>query len=545
MDKNNKEKQPRNSYSLKISILLGLVGFIGSFYSSRYGFNEFSINIIWSLILPILVVLAWGMQYGLLSITFGLTALYPFFLGRYNGWASLIPSMALYLLVFMHGYGHKKRKESHSLLFNLYIIQGVYSVLRILLYILFFPLLISANPPFWNPLAYTEVTREIVLLFAIKGVVVEFILVALGDALLLLPFVQKFFRLTSTKASRANTRIMAALVLFGMSFTFLVLALNQYISQGYISIAMLFQADDFVRSTFLLTTILFVIMGGITVRYVEKMLDVQEALKKRETQYKLVNLEIKLLNESLEQRVLQRTEELLDLNLELEEFAYSISHDLKAPLRAIEGYGEFLVLDHRESLDEEALEMVETIRSISNNMMGLISRLLEYSTMAKKELWVERVNLFSIAEEVVVEFRVANPERTIQLHLSGDNIEIIGDRILLRQMIQNLFSNAVKFSKMNQETIIRIHGEEKIGDYCLEFKDEGVGFESKDKERVFGIFQKFHPPSKYEGYGIGLSTVKKIVVKHGGQVAISSRKDEGTTVTLTLPLKRREEKIHV
>lgn len=539
-------RNPWDSYALVVSILLGLLGFLGSFFSSQYGFNQFSINIIWSLILPILVVLAWGLPYGIISITLGLSVLYPFFLGPNNGWASLIPAVSLYLLILMQGYGLQKRKESTSPLYNLYVIQGIYSGLRIMIYVLFFPLLISLNSTFWNPLAFTEETREIVMLFALKGVAVEFILVALGDALLLLPMVRKIFRLKQSNASRANMKIMAAMVLFGLSFTFLVLALNQYISLGRFSFPEMFSSDDFARSTVLLATILFILMGGITVRYVEKMLETQEILKHRENQYRLVNLEVKRLNENLEQRVRHRTEDLMMANQELEEFAHTISHDLKAPLRAIEGYGEFLTLDHGESLGEEGMAMVVNIQKISQNMMGLINRLLEYSTLTKKDLQRENVNMFRVVEQVTDEFRVGHPDKQVKVIYTGDVGEFSGDRILITQVIQNLFSNAVKFRRKEQEWVeIRIHGEVDDGNYRFEFQDQGIGLDKKDEDRVFGMFYKLHKPSDYEGYGIGLPTVKKIIQRHGGEVGIKSIKEKGTTVFFTLPLTKEKEKSHV
>ena len=339
---------------------------------------------------------------------------------------------------------------------------------------------------------------------------------------------------------------MAYIVVFGLVFTFLVLALNQYISLGYISVKEFFAPDDFTRSTLLLATILFIIMGGITVRYVEKMMKTQEALKERENQYRLANLEINLLNESLEQKVLSRTQALLEANHELEEFAYTISHDLKSPLRAIDGYGEFLILDHGEIFDEEAVDMVENIRMISQNMMGLINRLLEYSTLAKKELYLERVNLFDMATQLVKIYRVTHPNQNIELHLKGEPREIMGDKILLSQVIQNLFSNSVKFfNKEKNSIVLTIHGEVVGDSYHVSFQDNGLGFELMDNNQVFGIFQKLHKPTEYEGYGIGLSTVKKIILKHGGEVQITSKNGEGTTVFLMLPLHGQKEEMNV
>ncbi|WP_242620465.1 hypothetical protein [Senegalia massiliensis] len=260
----------KDIYKIVISILLGILTFIATFISIKIDFNGFSINFIWSLILPLLVTLSLGMKYGILSITTGLVPLYPFFLGSYNGWASLVPAISLYLWIIIHGFGRDKRIYNNKFYYNIYFVQFIYNILRMILYLSLFPILIRFNPPFWNPGAYTEIEIGIVLLFAIKGVIVESIFLALADALLQLGFVRKIFKLEYSKAARYNTRIMALIVSFGLMFTLLISSVNNYIIDKNPTLDWIIYPDEKTKITFLLSFVLFIIMGGILVRFAEK-----------------------------------------------------------------------------------------------------------------------------------------------------------------------------------------------------------------------------------------------------------------------------------
>lgn len=523
-------------YKIIVSVILGLISFIGTFYSSRFDFDGFSINFIWSIILPILITISWGIGYGIISITLGLTALYPFFLGTYNGWASIVPAASLYLLIIIHGYGGKKRLEENKFYYNIYFLQFIYIIIRMVIYIIFFPMLVKFNPPFWNPYAYTYIGLDIILVFSIKGIIVESTLVGLCDALLLLPFVRKIFKLECSRATRYNTKIMSALVSFGLGFAFIVLSVNNFIIDKGDPFRWIIEPNEKIRITFLLATILFFIMGGVTVRFVQRMLETQEALRYRETQYKLAIKEIQNLNNELEKRVSDRTAELQSAVLELEEFAYTISHDLKSPLRAIDGYSNFIIEDYGSTLDNEVGEMLSNIQEICRDMIGLINRLLEYSTTSKSDLSKESVSIKHIIEMVFQEFKVGNSEKKIELAFEGEFPILNVDRVLFRQVIANIISNAIKFSKDRDIIKILAGCIIKENQYVFYIKDNGVGFDMKYSAKLFGIFQRLHKSKDFEGYGIGLATIKNILKKHGGKVWIEGILNEGATVYFTLPV---------
>ncbi len=255
------------------------------------------------------------------------------------------------------------------------------------------------------------------------------------------------------------------------------------------------------------------------------------------TEYKKALKEVKQLNAELEQRVADRTAKLQEAVEELESFSYTVSHDLKSPLRAVDGYVQIMLEDFGEKLDIDAVQMLNNISTISRDSIDMISKILQYSKTSRAVLKREQINFGERVKTVFTEMQHAYPDREAELVLETGFPEIQVDSVLFRQLLQNVMSNSFKFTEGRDKAVITVGCNITEDYYIFYIKDNGVGFDMKYSGKLFGLFQRLHTPDEFEGSGIGLVTVKKIVEKHGGKVWIESIVNEGTTVFFKLPIK--------
>lgn len=220
------------------------------------------------------------------------------------------------------------------------------------------------------------------------------------------------------------------------------------------------------------------------------------------------------------------------VNKELEAFSYSVSHDLKAPLRAVDGFSKILIEDHADSLDEEGIRVLRVIIDNSNKMRMLIDDILELSRLGRKQVLFASINLNSMVKEIIHEYQPAMANRIINWKID-ELPDAKGDRVLIKQLLTNLISNAIKFTGKKETALIEI-GYFKEDDKNVYFiKDNGVGFEMKYVGKVFEVFQRLHLADEFEGTGIGLAIVKRIVEKHRGKIWIESKLNIGTQIYFT------------
>jgi hypothetical protein len=238
-------------------------------------------------------------------------------------------------------------------------------------------------------------------------------------------------------------------------------------------------------------------------------------------------------NADLEKRVLERTLQLEQLNRELEAFTYSVSHDLRAPLRAVEGYSAILQRAAGDRLDEESRELVESIRRSALRMSDLINDLLTLSKASRQDLRVGHVDMQRLAEAVLGEVLPADELGRSDVTL-GPLPAAVGDEGLVRQVFTNLLGNAVKFSAKKERRSIEV-GARRIGNETAYFvRDDGVGFPASSSDRLFKSFQRLHDARDFEGTGIGLALVRRIVERHGGRVWAESAPGAGATFWFVL-----------
>ena len=220
-------------------------------------------------------------------------------------------------------------------------------------------------------------------------------------------------------------------------------------------------------------------------------------------------------------------------NQELESFSYSVSHDLRAPLRVIDGFSLALLEDHGKSLPPEGQDLLSRMRQQAQRMAQLIDDLLEFSRLGRKPLDVASVDLAALARTVVQDLGQANTDRKLDVTV-GELPPAMGDRALLRQVLTNLIGNAFKFTRQRPDAQVEIGWRDDDGECVYYVKDNGAGFDMRYASKLFGVFQRLHPAADFEGTGVGLALVQRIIHRHGGRIWGEGRVNEGATFSFTL-----------
>jgi len=242
----------------------------------------------------------------------------------------------------------------------------------------------------------------------------------------------------------------------------------------------------------------------------------------------------------LEQRVAERTRELekraaelLAANNELDAFAYSVSHDLRAPLRSIDGFSQVLLEDYATQLGDGGRDSLQRVRAASQRMATLIDDLLKLARVTRAEMRTEHVDLSAIARDIVVDIQRAAPDRPVEFAITP-GLEAQGDSRLLRVVLDNLLRNGWKYSSKRPHARVEFNGLDENGERVFVVKDNGAGFDMRYADKLFGVFQRLHSAAEFEGTGVGLATVRRIINRHGGRIWAEGVVDQGATFYFTL-----------
>ena len=254
------------------------------------------------------------------------------------------------------------------------------------------------------------------------------------------------------------------------------------------------------------------------------------------TERKRAETELHALKDDLEIRVAERTTQLEAANRELEAFSYSVSHDLRSPLRAIDGFCHILLDDYPDKLDDEGKRLLNVIRDNTSRMGQLIDDILQFSRTGRLEISFSEIDMEKLARAVIEEIQPSIDHSKLQLEIEAIPSST-GDRAMMHQVFVNLLSNAIKFSRAKELAMIKVGGSIEGDEAVYYVRDNGAGFDMQYAHKLFGVFQRLHGANEFEGTGIGLAIVKRIITRHGGRVWAEGKVNEGATIYFALPTK--------
>jgi light-regulated signal transduction histidine kinase (bacteriophytochrome) len=235
----------------------------------------------------------------------------------------------------------------------------------------------------------------------------------------------------------------------------------------------------------------------------------------------------------LEHNVKVRTKQLEVANKELETFAYSVSHDLRAPLRSIHGFSQLLLEEYRNNMDDQGNDYLSRIKSATQRMDNLITDMLNLSRISRSPVKKQHVNLSKLARQITDEIQSGYPDRTVKFVI-GEGVDIYADEQLIRIVLENLLGNAWKFTSKKDKACIEFGIIKNKNQPVYFVRDDGAGFDMKYVNRLFGTFQRLHTSNEFPGTGIGLATVQRIVHRHGGRIWAEGEVNKGATFYFTI-----------
>lgn len=503
-----KSKDKKIVKKIMFSVMSGIVGFLFSRFSLNLD-NIYSVKLIWSMIFPAMIFTIWEPVYGILAVLCGPVFTYTMLDPR-RGFvnfmlAGLLVLWAVYNSVF-------RDREQKMPWYYIYLLQIPYALLYILVNMLFFHRVL-----YWNHLyPFSETSRFIsgvyVKVHILNGVVSIFMITAVTQLLKQLPCVRKFYGIDLLENDPVSYRYFANAILFVLGFSCFDAWMDTMysVSRGiHLSFFRLSTGENIKISMIIFLVCIITNYCIVTER------------QRREANHQILTL-----NEELEKKVIQRTEELKQAYDDLESYSYTVSHELKSPIREIEAYIEVIEEDSEAVLSSQSKKDMAQIRRICRDTVFLVGQMMNYSKAGYAILDVQPIDMRALIKVCISEIEKSYPDVKMSCCISELPV-IMGDPFLIRIAIFNILSNSFKFTSRTEDPTLTVWSKGFEDRWEIYIKDNGVGFQADYGSKLFQTFNKLHDESEYEGKGIGLATVKKIMNRHFGDVKILGEKDRG------------------
>lgn len=505
---------------LIVSVLFGMLSLI----LSRYYFvidTVYNLKIVWSLIFPVIIAMVWEKKYVFVAYISG-TCFIPFIIYRNHGWANIIEMLFYGVLLFANAMWNYSSKEERKTQRNFYALNMLLLISFYFAEIFFHSILLKFNGNWIFDDAYRFYSSNLLKLRTVNTIAALIMIITIVNVLLEMNCFRKLFNIKELPFERIRYHGIL-IVLCGF---FCYVAFDSFIDSSYfgakgIHVSLFLRnTGGYTRLTTIVTFVCFFCKYVIT------------ASCKREE----VNNKIKEMNEKLERMVETRTKELSEAYNDLESFSYTISHELKTPLREISLYTQFISEDNDDVLKEESKEDLLAIKKVCDDNIEMVEKMMMYAKVGYAVLEKEQIDTESLIRDCLLELIKSHSDLDISVQIYPVP-NLYADKFLIKQVFFNVLSNAIKFSEYNKTVKIWIGCMTSEDDFIFYIKDNGVGFQQKKADKLFELFNTVHNRSEYAGNGIGLATTKKIMDRHKGSIDMYAEKENGCIVFLKFPKK--------
>lgn len=519
------EETKSRSYKLILAVVCGALSLVLARFAYQVD-HMFNLYLFWSFLFPLLISRTLEPQYAFISGIIGVVPVFFIYLPQRGYGDCVLASIYLVWLLFNSMLCLNKRMRYRW--YGIYLSFAVIAVVVLLSFSYLYRKAILYNPAPWSVGRFNNWTSDSFITVQCVNIIFTMaMLIAISEVIIELPGARKVFCMPQLNYSEYNYKYAVVTVMLFCVFLLFDSVMDKIYSASngvHISFLKINTGESMKTSIMVAASSIACKLFMVSKRRDRANMEVIENNRR----------EIEELNYKLENKVMLQTRQLEQAYADLEAYSYTVSHELKTPVREIQAYAEIIQEDNEEILSQQSIEDLQSVRKVCKDTIRLIEAMMEYAKVGYQVLNPEKIDLKQQVYDCFHE--IMNSKKDVQVELEVYELGYLtGDRFLIKQMVFNILSNSVKYRNKDSVAHIvvgRMKNEEEVTYY---FNDNGVGFKEEYSGKLFQVFDRLHSDTEYEGSGIGLATVKKIVQKHGGSVAIRGQLGRGCTVFVTFP----------